>query len=99
MTNITRRSLAIGLSAVATVPVIGSTTAGGGLLHQVRTFAQQLLADSSGLTAGEWLERKRIANLLLAFIGDDFEPWTPAEIGILEEISRTRTSPMWTARA
>jgi hypothetical protein len=71
--TLTRRSVTAGLAAAVTaIPVVGLHAAGAepNLLERVRTFARDLLADKSKTTFGEWVERKRIANLLLAFIGD-----------------------------
>jgi hypothetical protein len=82
---------------VAAIPALSFATASHGLSHQklVRAFTRQLLTEKSRITAGEWLERKRIVLVLQALIGDEFEPWTEGEIELMAEMKRDRTGTAW----
>lgn len=102
MKPLTRRSVTTGLAAAVTaIPALAFCKGAGeaDLFDRVRTFARQLVTDTSArLTAGEWVERKRIANTLLALIGDEFEPWATWEVELLAERD-SRRGGVWELRS
>ena len=54
-------------------------------------LANQLLGDNRPpLTAGEWIERKRIARAVQALVTDQVTPWTEDELSLIEHIRRHR---------
>jgi hypothetical protein len=93
--KLTRRSVTTGaLAAVMSAAGLSFGTAFG--LHKpnheelVRALALKLLNDRARLTSGEWIERKRTACVLLALIGDEFEPWEQWELELMADIERRR---------
>jgi hypothetical protein len=56
----------------------------------VRAFARRLLTDNSKLTVSEVIERKRIARVLQAMIGDEPYAWSEWELDYLRDEERAR---------
>jgi hypothetical protein len=81
-------ALAIGAAAIPAVALAAEAPSTETL---VRNLVRELLTgDTSALTAGEWIERKRIAVVLQVMIGDEPEPWAPWEISDLGNRAVTR---------
>ena len=65
---------------------------------QVLALANQLLGDNRPpFTAGEWIERKRIARAVQALVTDQVTPWTEDELSLIEHIRQHR--PGWGRRS
>jgi hypothetical protein len=91
MKSLTRRSVTTGgaIAAATALPFLGRSV---GVAESsprtedlVRAFARRLLTEREGpLTAGEWIERKRIAVVLQVMIRDEPEPWEPWELELVD---------------
>ena len=102
MKPLTRRSVTTGLAAAVTViPVAVALPAqhGQSTTDLIRAFIRKLLTERNDITAGEWIERKKIVRGIQAMIGDEVEPWGPYDLPVLAEMLRDRQGPAWEWRS
>ena len=98
MHKLSRREALSGTGVVALAAAVVPFAAKAGVLlaeEQVLSLAHDLLNNKSGITAGEWIERKRIARSLKAIVKADVAPWEEWEIEVQAESRRHRTGEAW----